>query len=243
MHTIIPLAKEKKPDIFQTAMRSYIIGIAACLETYFRDLYLHTLERNPALLETALEQIKEGEKLATLHRNLSDGISFPELAMSRATFRSAEEIDRHYSIFFKPNTFLDSLDEFELICGMPAIDRPGRARLRLDDGWRKHLAKIFILRHEFAHDANSKSEIDAREMQSLETTAVLLPQVASHLEPFRKELSAELKEDMRENPGGMWVPAVLIIKDLIAEDWVTGSKDDAARVGRGPASWRTGRVK
>jgi hypothetical protein len=245
MHTIIPLSKEK-PDIFQTAMRSYIIGIAACLETYFRDLYLHTLERKPDLLETALEQIKQGEKLVTLFRNFSDGISFAEFAMSRATFRSVEEIDRHYSIFFKPKSFLDSLDQFELICGMPAINRPGRARLRLNDGWRKHLAKIFSLRHEFAHDANSKWEIDTREMQSLETTAVILPQFASHLEPFRKEPSPEQQEmekELKDNPGWALIPVVLLIKDLIAEDWVVGSKEDMAKVGRGLPSWRTENVK
>jgi hypothetical protein len=246
MHIVIPLAKEK-PDIFQTAMRSYIIGIAACLETYFRDLYLHTLERKPDLLETALDQIKEKEALATLYRNFSDGISFAEFAMSRATFRSVEEIDRHYSILFKPKSFLDSLDEFELICGMPAINRPGRARLRLNDGWRNHLAKIFSLRHEFAHDANSKTKIDVREMQSLETTAVILPQFASHLEPFRKEPSPERKQEiekeMKENPGWALFPAVLLIKDLIAEDWVVGSKVDAAKVGRGLPSWRTENIK
>jgi hypothetical protein len=58
MKITLPLASEK-PDIFQMAMRSYIIGIAACLETYSRDLYLHTLERNPALIEKAFAQRKD----------------------------------------------------------------------------------------------------------------------------------------------------------------------------------------
>jgi hypothetical protein len=167
--------------------------------------------------------------------------------MSRATFQSAEEIDRNYSIFFEPKGFLDSLDQFELICGTPAIPRPGRARLRLNDGWRKHLATIFILRHEFAHDANSRSKIDVREMRSLETTPVLLPQVASHLGPLKKELSPERKREIeneiKDNPGWGRMSAVLLIKDLISEDWIVGSKADAARVGRGLPSWRTGTVK
>jgi hypothetical protein len=224
MRIAIPLAEEK-PDILQTAIRSYIIGIAACLETYFRDLYLHTLERDPALLETALEQIKEKEALAALYRNLSDGMSFPEFAMSRATFQSAAEIDQHYSIFFKPRGFLDSLDEFEFLSLIPSVPRKGLARLRLSAGWRKDLARIFNLRHEFAHDANSKSKVETQEMRSLETTAVLLPQVTAHLEPFKPT----------PPKGANAVPIILLIADFVSEDWIVSDSppDDRVYIGTG----------
>src|SRR5665213_852809 len=55
MHSLLP-ADKGKLDIIQTAMRAYIIGIAACVETFFRDLYLFMLQDDPALVPKALAE-------------------------------------------------------------------------------------------------------------------------------------------------------------------------------------------
>jgi hypothetical protein len=50
-------------------------------------------------------------------------------------------------------------------------------------------------------------------MQSMETTSVLLPQVMAHLEPFMPT-SAK---------GANAVPIILLIADLISEDWMVSN--------------------
>jgi hypothetical protein len=220
-----------KPNVFQASMRSYVIAIAACLETYFRDFYIHMLEQNPQFLTAALERIPGKEALATLHRSMSSGMSFPDFALSRVAFRSAEEIDANLSIFVRPYGFLDTLDDYELVCGIPSI--PGKHMGTLQLGvfcpdWRKNLARIFELRHEFAHDANSKTELDTQEMESLERSAVILPQVAAYMYLFRTQsggndgnVDKEAKPVLLALYGAAEepLPVILMISDLVSEDW------------------------
>ena len=226
-----------KPEIFQTAIKSYIIGIAACLETFFRDLYVHTLEQNPGLLKAALEKISEKESLSTIYENLSDGLSFPEFALRRATFGSVEEIDVNFSTFSKPYGFLDTLNDFELHCGIPSIPSQTRGKLKLGvfcPTWRKDLKRIFELRHEFAHDANSKNEIDPKQMPSIEKSAVVVPQVTAYTYLFRSSepmKDGTIKVDNSRASvlylGGsekLPIPVILMISDLVAEDWVSSEK-------------------
>jgi len=55
MHSLLP-PQPGKEDILLTAMRAYVIGIAACVETFFRDLYLFMLQADPSLMEKALSK-------------------------------------------------------------------------------------------------------------------------------------------------------------------------------------------
>ncbi len=50
MHSCLSVAARSE-DLLQAAMRAYIIGIASSVETFFRDLYLYLLRRNPTLLQ------------------------------------------------------------------------------------------------------------------------------------------------------------------------------------------------
>lgn len=207
MHSFLPPTKGKE-DILQAAMRAYIIGIAACIETFFRDLYFYLLKRNPGLLPRALNESNRKEPASHLHRYLAEGVPAEEFAASQASFQNAEAINRNISIFFSP-PFFDVLDQFELICDIPSARRTGPARLKLPSCWQPDLGRVFSLRHEFAHDSNSKTHVRPEEMRSIETTALLICQFTARLPGIESQTIAT----------GRHLPAILLVTDLISDDW------------------------
>jgi hypothetical protein len=208
MRTFLPPTEEKK-DILQAAMRAYTIGMAASLETYFRDLYLCLLERDPNLVQKALDVNGRRESVTAMSGYLADGVSTAEFAATQVSFQSAGAINRNFSVFFETGPFFDVLDRFELVCAIPSVKRPGLAQLKLFPGWQTDLARIFNLRHEFAHDANSKTQLDPHEMRRLETTAIVLCQLTA----YSPEITPSVGQDESS------VPVILLISDIIADDW------------------------
>jgi hypothetical protein len=206
MHSFLPPTKGKE-DILQAAMRAYIIGIAACVETFLRDLYFFLLKRNPNLLLRALNDSNRRESANRLPRYLLAGVSAEEFAAS-ASFQNAEAIDQNLSIFFSAS-FFEILDQFELICDIPSARRTGPALLKLPPCWQADLDRVFSLRHEFAHDANSKTQVRTEEMQRIETAALLICQIAALLPGIEPSIIAS----------GRSLPAILLVADLISDDW------------------------
>jgi hypothetical protein len=124
MREFVPIRAEKQ-DVLQVAMRAYIIGMAACLETFFRDLYLHLLERDPHFAQRALALNPRRDRDAAIDRYVAEGVPVSELAAAQVSFQSAEAIDRNFSIFFTNETFFEALADFELICAIPSVNKAG----------------------------------------------------------------------------------------------------------------------
>jgi hypothetical protein len=103
----LPIRTEKQ-DALQVAMMAYVIGMAACLEIFFRDLYLHVLERDPRLTERtlALNMRRDGD--TAINRYLASGVAISEHAAAQVSFQSTEAIDRNFSKFFADRTFFES---------------------------------------------------------------------------------------------------------------------------------------
>ena len=80
--------------------------------------------------------------------------------------------------------FFEMLESFELVCAIPSAKKPGPARMKLFPNLQEHLARDFMLRHEFAHDGNSTTVLDPREIRELETTAILLCQMTGYLDRY-----------------------------------------------------------
>jgi hypothetical protein len=206
MHSFLPPTKGKE-DVFQAAMRAYIIGIAACVETFFRDLYFYLIKRDPSLLQRALKESKRRESASRLPRYLTEGASAEEFAAS-ASFQNSEAINQNVSIFFSV-PFFDVLNQFELVCEVPSAARIGPCNLKLPSSWQHDLGRVFSLRHEFAHDANSKTKINAEEMQRIETTALLICQITALLPGIEPKVVVSRRR----------LPVILLVEDLISDDW------------------------
>jgi len=206
MHSFLPPTGGKE-DVFQAALWAYVIGIAACIETFFRDLYFYLLKRNPSLLQRALNESNRRESANRLSRYVAEGASAEEFAAS-ASFQNAETINQNVSIFFS-TPFFDLLDQFELVCDVPSALRAGPANLKLPSCWQYDLGRVFSLRHEFAHDANSKTKISMEEMQRIETTALLICQITALLPGIESQIIFS----------GKRLPVILLVADLISDDW------------------------
>ncbi len=207
MHSFLP-PSAGQDVVFQAAIRAYIIGIAACVETFFRDLYFHLLRHNPSLLLQVLNAGGGKVPASHLRRYLDEGIPPEEFAAFKASFQNAESINQNISIFFSV-PFFDMLDRFEVVCDIPSARKSGPARFKLPRYWQSDLKRVFTLRHEFAHDANSKTQISAAEMQSMETTALLICQATMLLPGIEAPIIVSNRQ----------LPAILTIEDLISENW------------------------
>jgi hypothetical protein len=216
MHSFLPPTKGKE-DVLQAAMRAYVIGIAACVETFFRDLYVDLLKRNPGLMQQALSASSRKAPASHLSRYVAEGVSAEEFAAFQASFQNAEAINQNISILFSI-PFFDVLDRFELVCDIPSARHSGPARLKLPPCWRSDLDRVFSLRHEFAHDANSKTQVSAGEMQRIETSALLICQVTALLPGIEAPIIVS----------GRQLPVILLIPDLISEDWEIVEDETAA---------------
>jgi hypothetical protein len=215
MHSFLPPAKGKE-DILQAAMRAYSIGIAACVETFFRDLFVFLLKRRPSLLQRTLNESNRKEPASRLPRYQAESVSAEEFAAHQASFQSAEAINQNISIVFEA-PFFDILDKFELLCDIPSSRTPGPAVAKLPAGWQLDLCRVFSLRHEFAHDANSKTVVPTEEMRRIETTALLTCQITALLPGIEPQIIAS----------GRHLPAILLIRDLIADDWEIAGDETA----------------
>jgi hypothetical protein len=124
MHSFLPKTTGKE-DIFQAAIRANIIGIASCVETFFRDLNFYLLKSKPWLLQKALKENSLREPASHLPRYLAEGVSAEEFAAFQPSFQSTEAIDKNISIFFS-TPFFETLDQFEPICEIPSAPRGDR---------------------------------------------------------------------------------------------------------------------
>lgn len=206
MHSFLPPCEGKR-DIIQAATRAYVIGIAACVETFFRDLYFYLLKRNPALLQLALKGGGRRERASRMSQYQTEGVSAEEFAAS-VSLQNAEAINKNISTFFS-QPFFEVLDQLDLVCDVPSSRGTGPARLKLPPCWVSDLDRVFSLRHEFAHDANSKRIVSAEEMRRIETTALLICQMTVLLPGVNAAVILN----------GNQLPVVLLIPDLISEDW------------------------
>jgi len=207
MHSFLPPSRDKA-DLVQAAMRAYTIGIAACIETFFRDLYLCLLKRNPRLLQQLLTAGSGKAPASHLARYLAEGVSAEEFAVFQASFQNADAINKNISIFFSI-PFFDALDGLEIVCDVPSARQSGPGRLKLPPCWQSDLDRVFSLRHEFAHDANSKTQVSTDEMERIEPMALLICQVTALLPGIEAPIIIS----------GRQLPVILLIADLISEDW------------------------
>jgi hypothetical protein len=210
---------QAKPHVRAQAGRGYLISMASCLETFYRDVVVYVLGKDEESLASILQDLREKATLAELHQVFRESVSFPEIAASRVTFQSLAEIETVMSRVFRPDGYLGALDKFELECLNPS---KGRARLRLGElfpDWRTSLERIFRERHALVHDANLQFSISDSDMASLEAVALLIPQLTAELLATRYGKEGTLR--VEGEPSVRDLPVLLFISEVISENWET----------------------
>lgn len=199
-------------DLLSEAIRQYIIGMTSCLETYYRDLFVALLEADKFLLQRLFERDKRAKQLTKLRATESADIPTAELAGELVKFQNLFGIDQALSKILQPLRYIDALTSTEFVCIIPSRS-PKLASLRLWPQWQGQFSDIFDHRHEFAHDANVRSVLPLSKMAGIEATALIVPQLTTLL------VAQRLGATFSYLAAGDHVSAVLLVEDLIADDW------------------------
>ena len=207
-----------KDNLIQEAIRQYIIGMTTCLETFYRDLYVALLEADEALFKLLFDGDKRGARLARMQAIEPDKISLRELAAELVKFQNLSGIDHALSEVLRPVGYVAALTACSFRCSLPA--RPAVNEFRLWPDWQRAFSSIFDQRHEFVHDANRACTVQHREIAELETVALIVPQLTTFLVADQLGPVAPLLISNHS------VPAILLIDDVIAEDWELASDGD-----------------
>lgn len=204
--------------IFKEACKNYIISLTSCLETFYRDLYVFVLEKDPESLKLILPELREKVSLAEVHALLESGFSFAEITSTRVNFQNLEQVECFFSKIFRPTGYLGTMDAFELECFI--ISKMVRAKIRLPENWRSKLSQLLMKRHEYVHNANSKFTLTSSEMAETEALVLLLVQLTSHCmaQKFGGKSALHLGE----------FPAILLVDDLLADDWEPATDEQVA---------------
>lgn len=215
MHLIIKELRDNK-FAFQEAKRNYIISMASVLETFYRDLFIHVLEKDKLVLSTVLLEVKKKPNLVEVLSLFERNISFPELAASCFSFQSIEEIDRTLDLIFQPKNYLKTLSIYEPIFVIPSKSHIP-VKMKLEEGWEKEFKNIFLYRHSFIHDSNRQCEIPSIEVGRLETLVLLVAQFTAAMVSQKYGFSGfSMNGEI----------AFFIIEDLISDDWVVSENQD-----------------
>jgi hypothetical protein len=216
---LVVMLKEKyKQNLMKEASRNYIISMASCLETFYRDMFIHILKQDKSLLSDVLTDIKEKKTLSEVHELSKEDIDLSELAAYHFKFQNVEEIERSMVKLFEPKGYLKSVNDYEHICTFFSSGLEIK-KIVLPKKWQRDLSHIFQNRHKLIHDASSKFSIPLNEMAHLETLVLAITQISAAIvaEKFNVNLLRISKKGEEIKPGTP--PLFLTIEDITREDW------------------------
>ena len=216
MHHTLAQFRERRA-LMQEATKNYVVSMASCLETFYRDFLVYVLSLDETTLERILPELKGKTTYGDIHSLLKEGLTFSDIAVAEARFQSLAEIDSFMSRMLFPKNYLEELSSFSLDCIIPSRGKRGAMILWKD--WRLEFASIFAHRHSLVHDANKPCTIDFPEIQKLEALALTVPQITAELVAQKFPVKGTLR-------GNGW-PVLLLVEDVIAEDWEFGVQGDA----------------
>lgn len=209
MHTCLRLMNGDS-NLIEEAKRNYVVSLVSILETYYRDLLIHVLDKDKSNLESVISNIKEKKTLLDISKMLQEEIAFHEYVASHFKFQSIEEVEEVFSPLFPPQGYLKTIEDHVHDCYILGKS-PDCVKLAVPEGWRKNFAFLFRLRHRLVHDANSPCDVPPSKMAELETLTLMVCQFTTFLIDTRYGKTMALEKDGK--------PAFFIVEDFLRDDW------------------------
>jgi hypothetical protein len=197
----------KDHKLIQEAKRNYLISLATALETFYRDLFIHCLEKDQIILHAVTDKIREKYTLTETLEFSKEKISISEISATHFSFQNIHEIDAAMTLILSDN-YIKVLDKYEHECVIPS-KCVGLVNIGMMEQWQKSLGDIFEHRHALVHDANLECSVSPVQMAQLETVALQVAQFTTAI-VLRKIDQYGIMDG---------VPVFFIISDLIADDW------------------------
>lgn len=197
--------------------RQYVVAIAGHLETFFRDIFRYVLENDQCVYDQIVQTARI--RVPAEHDLAVQGVTRHDFVAEALTLQSAESIASALDSMFSPNGFRFAIEHTQHTYAVPAKSACSRGfPLSVFPDWWQDLSKIFDMRHELVHDANSTAFVSSVEMARLESLAVLLPQYVTMMVGAVRLVAAD--------PVHGELPAMLLVEDLLADDWQTVPEPD-----------------
>ncbi len=208
MHKVLEACR-KDEHVIKEACRQYVIALASCMETFYRDLCLFVISNDDQVLKIILGEVREKSTFADIHQILCDGATFPDIASSSLGFQNIEQIEASMSKIFPPKGYISSLTEFELECLVPA--KGARATIRLPEDWRAKFADFFQQRHEYVHNSNFDFDLSLSDMARLEALVLMIAQLSAH------NIAQRYSDKGALMMAGH--PVFFLVEDFLSTDW------------------------
>ncbi len=209
MHEVLRLHSGDEISI-GTSMRQYVIALATHLETFFRDMLRFAIERDTSVFERLVREnhlrVPSAPDLA------SAGVTAFDFVAEAVTLQSAASVAGALDSFFPSSGFRVAVESTALVYVIPSKSAATQGfPIVAFPNWFDDLGRIFELRHEFVHDANSTTGPKRSDLATLESLAVVLPQYVTMM-----FFAAQLAR-VGDSADGM--PAMLLVEDFLANDW------------------------
>lgn len=209
MHEVLRLHTSDVISI-QTSVHQYVVALASHLETFFRDTLRFALEQDALFFDRIVHA--QHLRLPDEHQLAQAGVTRFDFAAEAFTLQSAESIASALDPLFAPNGFRAAVESSQFVYAIPSRSALGCGfPLSAFPNWWTDFSQLFELRHEFVHDANSKSSVEHKHIARLESLAVLLPQYVTLMILDAGPIDPANKTGM--------VPAMLLVEDFLAADW------------------------
>lgn len=219
------LVSQKLPEIWTKLIIShYLVSLVTCWETFFRDVFVFLLNRNPGIADKFVHNTRVKKVLGrapTTHPDQVEYIAsifnFQNLDSLLAAFGPILGEHETLDLPTKEDVFLHSKRKGWVIFNFPA----------LFPEWKRDLDFILQERHRIIHDANHPCTVSRKDIQQLESVLFFYLQLFGilvsnrfHLPWIRldiRTLALNLTSSMDEHLKNI----VITFDDLIADDWVT----------------------
>ncbi len=216
---------EKLPEVWtKTIISHYIVSLVTCWETFFRDIFVFLLKRNPAL---AAQLAQNARVRKVLGRSPASEADQAEYIAGVFNFQNIDSLSEAFAPILGGHRGLDLPTREHVFVNSKARGWVKFSLPALFPEWKANLDFILQERHRIIHDANHSCTVTRRDIRQLESVLFFYLQLFGSFVSVRFDLPW-IKLDvttsyLRVAPGAKsnWRSIVITFDDLLAENWET----------------------
>jgi len=219
------LISQKLPEIWtRTIISHYLVSLVTCWETFFRDVFVFLLKRNPNIAD---ELAQNPNVKRVLGHAPTTQLDQEEYIASVFNFQNLDSLLDAFGPILGEHKSLDVPTNEEVFVNSK---RDGWARFSLPalfPEWKLNLDFILQERHRIIHDANHSCTVSRKDIQHLESVLFFYLQLFGifvsnrfHLPWIKLDVSTSylnLISSIDDNSKNI----VLTFDDLLSDEWET----------------------
>jgi hypothetical protein len=224
MFVYVLLAQKLSENWTKTIISHYIVSLVTCWETFFRDVFVFLLKRNPSI---ASEHAQNARVRKALGRAPGSEPDQTEYIASLFNFQNLESLLDAFGPFFGEDGSLDLPTNEHVLVNSKRYGWSMFSLPAIFPDWKENLDFILQERHRIIHDANHSCTVSRKDIRELEAVLFFYLQLFGILVSGRFELPW-IKLDITTSvlsitfgTNSDWRNIVITFDDLLSDDWET----------------------